>query len=129
MRICSFSTVNPDRQVARLGDYSADCRRYDSFSTVRAPISQQHFCCGTDLLEAWDMEKNEWARASIRHRSRRRANRMKGAGPVKTYRGLVMSEESDAFERMGTTNYMSKFTLALGQHGRCRFAVPDVKDG
>lgn len=53
------------------------------------------------------------------------------AGYLETYRGLVMPEETDAFGHMGTTHYLTKFTVALGQlYGRCGFAIPDmIKDG
>lgn len=56
---------------------------------------------------------------------------VQGAGYLETYRGLVMPEETDAFGHMGTTHYMVKFTVALGQlYGRCGFSIPDmIKDG
>lgn len=56
---------------------------------------------------------------------------LRDAGYLETYRGLVMPEETDAFGHMGTTHYMAKFTVALGQlYGRCGFAIPDmIKDG
>lgn len=55
----------------------------------------------------------------------------RAAGYLETYRGLVMPEETDAFGHMGTTYYMAKFTVALGQlYGRSGFSIPDmIKEG
>lgn len=46
---------------------------------------------------------------------------------LETYRGLVMSEQVDAFGHMGTTHYMAMFTEALGQlYGQCGFPLPQM---